>query len=176
MTAPLVFVDQQHDLLEATASIERLGYTVAHGFVLPPSPWDLAPARRACTGTIGDTAAARQAVVAAARGCALAVACNPAGDLRERLIADLQRIGAIGAAGAIAAVASLQSAGTTNLTDDQREILSLLSSGVSVPKAAERLFLSLRTAERRLAGARRALGVRSTAEAVLRYLELEAAT
>jgi DNA-binding CsgD family transcriptional regulator len=52
--------------------------------------------------------------------------------------------------------------------DEQRRLLALLATGLSVREAARRLHLSPRTAERRLAEARAALGARTNAEAVLR--------
>lgn len=56
------------------------------------------------------------------------------------------------------------------LDDAQRELLRLLGGGLSVGEAAARLHLSPRTAERRLAEARAALGAATNAEAVLRAL------
>jgi DNA-binding NarL/FixJ family response regulator len=54
------------------------------------------------------------------------------------------------------------------LDEVQRRLLALLACGLSVPEAARRLHLSRRTAERRLAEARVALGAATNAEAVLR--------
>ena len=48
------------------------------------------------------------------------------------------------------------------------QVLDLLASGVTVADAARRLHLSTRSAHRRLAAARAALGVDSTTEAVRR--------
>jgi DNA-binding CsgD family transcriptional regulator len=57
------------------------------------------------------------------------------------------------------------------IDDAQRQVLRLLGSGLSVAEAAERLHLSPRTAERRLAEARAALGAATNAEALLRAQE-----
>jgi DNA-binding CsgD family transcriptional regulator len=54
------------------------------------------------------------------------------------------------------------------LDEEQRRLLGLLGRGFSVREAARRLHLSRRTAERRLAEARAALGAATNAEAVLR--------
>jgi DNA-binding NarL/FixJ family response regulator len=54
------------------------------------------------------------------------------------------------------------------LDDEQLRLLQLLCHGLSVTEAARRLNLSRRTAERRLASARAALGAATNAEAVLR--------
>ena len=49
----------------------------------------------------------------------------------------------------------------------QQELLELLRSGLSLGAAAARIGVSRRTADRRLAAARAALGVRTTMEAVM---------
>jgi DNA-binding NarL/FixJ family response regulator len=54
------------------------------------------------------------------------------------------------------------------LDEEQEQLLELLARGMSVREAAKRLHLSRRTAERRLAEARAALGAATNAEAVLR--------
>jgi DNA-binding NarL/FixJ family response regulator len=54
------------------------------------------------------------------------------------------------------------------LDEEQRQLLQLLADGLSLAEAAAFLHLSRRTAERRLTEARGALGVTTTAEAVLR--------
>jgi DNA-binding NarL/FixJ family response regulator len=56
----------------------------------------------------------------------------------------------------------------SSLDEEQRRLLQLLREGFSVVEAARRLHLSRRTAERRLAKARAALGAETTAQAVLR--------
>jgi DNA-binding NarL/FixJ family response regulator len=55
---------------------------------------------------------------------------------------------------------------THALGDTDRALLGLLGEGVSLREAARRLYLSTRTADRRLATVRRHLGVRTTAEAI----------
>lgn len=57
------------------------------------------------------------------------------------------------------------------LTEDERGLLNLLGEGLSVSAAARRMHLSMRTAERRLAEARAALGVATNAEALRRVGE-----
>jgi DNA-binding NarL/FixJ family response regulator len=59
------------------------------------------------------------------------------------------------------------------LADDQEQLLELLAGGLSVREAATCLHLSRRTAERRLAEARAALGAATNAEAVLRATRQE---
>ena len=56
------------------------------------------------------------------------------------------------------------------LVPEQRALLERLAGGETIAAAAAAEFLSLRTANRRIAEARQALGVRTTREAVLAYL------
>jgi LuxR family transcriptional regulator, regulator of acetate metabolism len=57
--------------------------------------------------------------------------------------------------------------GDPTLDEQQRRLLALLGRGLSVAEASKQLHLSPRTAERRLAEARAALGAGTNAEAVL---------
>jgi DNA-binding CsgD family transcriptional regulator len=58
------------------------------------------------------------------------------------------------------------------LTVEQCELLDLLATGHSIAEAARMRYLSLRTANRRVADARAALGVSTTRAAVLAYQRL----
>ena len=80
-------------------------------------------------------------------------------DPQEQLVDDLGRIGPV-------EVHLVGPDPLEPLDEDQRDLLMDLATGATVAAAASARFLSLRTAERRLAQARRALGVRTTAEAV----------
>lgn len=59
-----------------------------------------------------------------------------------------------------------------DLTPEQRALLQRLADGDTIAVAAQAEFLSLRTANRRIAQARQTLGVRNTREAVLTYLRI----
>lgn len=56
------------------------------------------------------------------------------------------------------------------LLPQQRALLDRLANGETIASAAAAEFLSLRTANRRMAQARQLLGVRTTREAVLIYV------
>jgi DNA-binding NarL/FixJ family response regulator len=56
----------------------------------------------------------------------------------------------------------------SELSESQRRLLELLGAGLSVGEAAERVGLSTRTAERRLAEARTRLGAATNAQALVR--------
>jgi DNA-binding NarL/FixJ family response regulator len=58
------------------------------------------------------------------------------------------------------------------LAPEQRALLERLANGETIAAAAQSEFLSLRTANRRIAEARDVLGVRTTREAVLAYLRM----
>jgi DNA-binding NarL/FixJ family response regulator len=111
-------------------------------------------------------------------------------EVGRALLADLERIGPVStdpdapvarpgsgsgsaASGAAAGPAGGDDDGTgTPLAPEQRALLERLAKGETIAAAAQAEFLSLRTANRRIAEARQALGVRSTREAVLAYLRL----
>lgn len=96
----------------------------------------------------------------------------PADRQPDRRGPDLVRPGATFVAGpgdSQRAAASIAGARAAGLTPEQCALLDRLAAGSSIPAAAEQEFLSLRTANRRIADARRALGVGSTREAVLEY-------
>ncbi len=159
MTAPLVVVDRSRPTAADLADLDLDGWTVEEGFTLPPQPWDLTDRRWFRTGSVGDDDELRAAVLAAARGVGVAVGCPDAG-LRATLVDDLARVGAV--------TEVLRGPDPlAGLDDDQQALLRALAGGASIAEAAGELFLSPRTAERRLAAARKALGVRTTAEAIV---------
>ncbi len=144
----------------AAAGVVVLDQVVAADqIVLPDEPWDLSARGLVLSGALPDDAARARALQAAARGVRLAVAVEPA--RVESFVADLRA-----KAGGDVVVVDQPKQTLAALTEDQRSLLALLAAGWTVPDAARQLYLSLRTAERRLAGARKALGVSTTAEAV----------
>lgn len=60
--------------------------------------------------------------------------------------------------------------GAGQLLPQQRALLERLANGETIAAAAAAEFLSLRTANRRMAHARRLLGVQTTREAVVLYV------
>jgi DNA-binding NarL/FixJ family response regulator len=102
-------------------------------------------------------AGARAAVLAAANGAAVIAIVDPNAPAAARLHEDLRRIGPV-------EVRRRPAPGPV-LTDQQRRLLELLAGGSTLDEAALSVHVSRRTAVRRLAEARRALGVLTTAEA-----------
>jgi DNA-binding CsgD family transcriptional regulator len=114
--------------------------------------------------TVADAPAAAQAVLAALRGADLVVLATAQREVIDQLCDDLRHLGEldhrVGASAGLAPVLSVLSA-------DERALLAQLIGGASLGEAARVLHLSRRTADRRLAAARRALGAATTSEALV---------
>jgi len=113
--------------------------------------------------TVRTEADAGEVVLAALRGASLVVEPGTDPALVERIQGDLRRLGRDDALALEAA------APVADLSPDGIGLLGLLVGGMSLGEAAASLHLSRRTADRRLAEAREALGVATTAEALLAY-------
>jgi DNA-binding CsgD family transcriptional regulator len=163
MAVPFVVLGPAADLGAAAAELGRQGWRVHRGLAPPAEPWDLGPAKLVAVGELTDLAAAQAALLCAVRGAGLVVGLDPAAPWAAGFRADLRSL-------APGAAEAAPSAG--DLTEDQRDILELLAAGNSIAEAARLRFLSLRTANRRVAEARDALGVATTREAVLAYVRL----
>lgn len=140
--------------------LRTAGRDVQSGWRLPDEPWLLDDL--SCAGTVDSPADAGEALTAVYRGCNLVVAIGPRFGEREaaRFLADL------GDLADTVEVAARPEPEALPLSDEQVDILRRLAAGTSIPAAAEELYLSVRTCERRVGQARKALGVRSTAEAI----------
>jgi DNA-binding CsgD family transcriptional regulator len=132
------------------------------GFQVADEPWDLASLDLVCHGEVRDEATAAAALLCAARGADLVVALRDPEESAD-FIEDLRHLGSVEHS-----TAPTTGGQGSRLAEDQITLLRLLASGLSLTDAAQRLFLSQRTAERRVAAARRTLGVATTAEALAR--------
>ncbi len=124
--------------------------------------WAAATPHVACCGRVDDEASARAALRAALGGADLLVDARADAVLVDRLCDDLTRLGRV----ELHSAADDELHRLDQLTDDGVALLELLAAGLSLGEAAPRLHLSRRTADRRLAEAKRAVGVRGTVEAV----------
>jgi len=158
------FVVVEDDPGAADAELLRLrgaGLEVAWGFrgVDPRTP----SATR--VGRVADERDAADAVLAAIAGARLVIETTAGRSTIDRLIDDLQRLGPVE-----------HRVGRTpvgpDLPTEARALLGLIAEGYSLGDAAELLGLARRTADRRLAAARRALGTRRTTEAIARARRL----
>lgn len=158
------------DATDATAVLRRLaraGWRAREGFALPEPTWDVAAARLILYGRVPDLDTATLAVQAAARGAGIVAIADTTAELGRALVDDLSRLGPVhldpgtdSASGDVFA----------QLIPEQRALLQRLANGETIAAAAAAEFLSLRTANRRIAQARELLGVRTTREAVMAYL------
>lgn len=140
------------------------GWRIVDGFDLGGRTWDLHDQRVLCRGSVHDSATASAAVLALARGAGLQIELALSGDARRRFLEDLHRIA--GSAGGPLPVEPIR------LPAEQRMLLDLLASGLTVTAAANELHRSRRTVNRMLTEVRERLGVATTAEAVVRLSQL----
>jgi DNA-binding CsgD family transcriptional regulator len=163
--APRHVVATSADADTVLRRLARDGWTARSGFALPDPSWDVGAAHIVLHGRIGDddTETAALAVLAAARGAGVVAICDPESPAGRALVDDLGRIGTVqrGTDGADP---------VASLIPEQRALLDRLAAGDTIAAAAAAEFLSLRTANRRIAEARTLFGVRTTREAVLAYL------
>lgn len=160
---PYIALAPGDDVEVAVGETARDGWRPFRGFVLPPEPWDLRAHRLVVVGPVPDEPTARSALLCAVRGTGLVVTVDRAAPWAVAFLADLARLRPPeGPAGGPRS--------DIPLSDQQRALLDLLADGQSIAQAARRLYLSLRTANRRVAEARAALGVATTREAVVAYV------
>jgi hypothetical protein len=164
----------------------RDGWTVREGFALPDPAWDVTGIRLVLHGRVTDTDSLQLAVLAAARGAGIVAVTDAESPVGRALVGDLARLGPVtrGAkshpgTGTHQGAAAHPDAGAdpgtnhstvADLVPEQRALLERLAGGDTIAAAAAAEFLSLRTANRRIAEARTLFGVRTTREAVLAYL------
>jgi len=166
------------DPAEARAVLRRLaneGWTVRSLDGVPDEPWDLGPRRlvvHARFDAAADPGVVGPVVLVAARGGGVVATVAPGSPAAHHLVADLERIGPV--TGGRAEGSDAAATDRSGLTDDHRALLARLAAGESIAAAAAAEFLSLRTANRRIADARAVLGVSSTRAAVVAYSRLVA--
>jgi len=172
---PRYVLASQSDATGVLRRLARAGWHTRDGFAVTEPGWDLAAAKLVLFGRVPDVDTAELALLAAARGAGVVAIVDPASDTGRALLADLTRIGPVrldpDADGAADRGADTSAAGP-QLAPEQRALLDRLANGETIAAAAQAEYLSLRTANRRIAEAREVLGVRTTREAVLAYLRL----
>jgi len=177
MTAtPRYVVSTTSEASSALRRLVRAGWRTREGFALPDPAWDVSESRLVLYGRVVDVDTAQLAVHAAARGAGVVAIADESSDVGRALLGDLRRLGPVvrdpeqeQVAGNGDSVAAAHSGGP-KLLPEQRALLDRLANGETIAAAAAAEYLSLRTANRRIAQARDALGVRTTREAVLTYL------
>jgi len=139
---------------DAIASARRDGWGIVRGWAAP-----LGRERIVCTGIVRTRDQGRRALLAALAGSGLIVALSADRETIDRFLDDLRRLGPV----AHLVVPNERRV----LSDAERTLLEALADGLTVREAAAELGVAVRTAERRLATARRILGVPSTAAAIV---------
>jgi DNA-binding CsgD family transcriptional regulator len=162
--APRHVVATTADAETVLRRLRRDGWVLREGFALPDPAWDVTATKLVLHGRIAEADTLQLAVLAAARGAGVVAVCDPETPVGRALVDDLSRLGVVhlGPGEAGEAVA--------DLIPEQRALLDRLAAGDTIAAAAAAEFLSLRTANRRIAEARALFGVRTTREAVLAYL------
>ena len=141
---------QPADVANATAELAGDDAEVVRGWRPDRGP-------TVCVGRVVDEHDAAKAVLAAVSGARLVVEAAAARDVIDRLCDDLRRIGELD---------HRLGGDRPALTAEERALLAELLAGAALGEAARTLHLSRRTADRRLASARAALGAGTTAEAL----------
>jgi DNA-binding NarL/FixJ family response regulator len=168
MSTPRYVVGSAAEATGALRRLARAGWRTREGFALPDPAWDVSTQRLVLYGRVGDVDTAELAVHAAARGAGVVVIADPDTQLGRTILADLSRLGPV-TRDPDAEVAAANNAAPI-LLPEQRALLERLANGETIAAAAAAEYLSLRTANRRIAQARQVLGVRTTREAVLAFL------
>jgi DNA-binding NarL/FixJ family response regulator len=139
--------------------LERAGAVIRRGWELEAGAPD--PAGVVCVGRVETPRDAEAALVAVLGGAGIVAVLPNDAALSASFFEDLRRLGQV------AVAEEPRQARLERLDEEQRRLLDLLADGSSLAAAARRLYLSRRTADRRLAAARAVLGARSNAEAVV---------
>jgi DNA-binding NarL/FixJ family response regulator len=118
-----------------------------------------------------DEAGASSALLSALDGARLLVHATAERAVVDRLCDDLRRLARVDLVDTSSRVPGPRpsAGGPPPLPESGAELLAALAEGRTLGQAAVALGLSRRTADRRLAATRDALGARSTAEAVARW-------
>ncbi len=175
MTAtPRYVVSSTGEASSALRRLVRAGWHTREGFALADPVWDVSDARLVLYGRVVDVDTAQLAVHAAARGAGVVAIADEFSEVGRLLLGDLRRLGPVvrDPEQELATPSAGEPAGgaSPSLLPEQRALLDRLAAGETIAAAAAAEYLSLRTANRRIAQARDALGVRTTREAVLSYL------
>jgi DNA-binding CsgD family transcriptional regulator len=152
---PLVVVEGSDRAFgQAVAEIERSGVRLVQA-------WQPDPAV-VCAGVVAGPSDAADALLAAVWGAGLVVHARAEREIVDRLVDDLRRLGPVDHRVGEPKPDAL-------LTAEERALLELIAGGATLGEAATSLHLSRRTADRRLASAKRKLGAASTAQLVVAF-------
>ncbi len=167
--------------------LSRTGWHPRAGFGLPPSGSSVA-SRLVLYGRVPTLSLAAVAVAAANRGVGIVAIADAASPPGRMLLSAMEGLGTVHQSfdpaispdsyqpprpvpnGSVPALTD-EARIIAGLLPEQRALLGRLANGETIATAAAAEYLSLRTANRRIAQARQSLGVRTTREAVLVYIQ-----
>ena len=159
--APVVVIEGPPGCGEGIAAhLAASGHRVIDGFRAPLDRRDAI-----CRGVVDGPGSAATALLAALDGAGLIVEASADRMTIDRLVDDLRRLGPVDHR-------AVPPDPLPTLDPEARAILGLLAEGHSLGEAAAILGLARRTADRRLAAARDALGVERTTEAIAKARRL----
>jgi DNA-binding NarL/FixJ family response regulator len=159
---PLILVTAGADVETVVSGLRSQGWNVQRGFD-PPAAMP-GGQRLICVGTVLTTQDATAAVLAAMAGAGIvADVFGASAAIVEQLNGDLRTFGRV----EVLTEDPQPGLSPGAVSDESRALLARLADGASLQEAATALSMSRRTADRRLAEARQALGVKTTAEAVV---------
>jgi hypothetical protein len=183
MTIPRYVVGTAAEATQILNRLSRIGWHPRPGFAVPGAG---ATNRLVLYGRVPTLSAAAAAAAAAGRGVGIVAIADPATPPGRTLLSALENLGPVhrGTDGhpepatpatpapvpVPAAVAGGDGEVLAALLPEQRALLGRLANGETIATAAAAEYLSLRTADRRIAQARAQLGVRTTREAVLVFV------
>lgn len=144
----------------AVAEVGSSGWHVVGGFGAGDSGSGGRARAVVRTGSVASAEDAAVALLAALGGSGLVVHARAAREVVDRLLGDLRHVGSVQHR------VGTDTPAPSALDADALAILARLAGGQTLGEAASELGLSRRTADRRLAEARRALGAERTVEAV----------
>lgn len=152
---PLVVAEGADVYADALAELRDGGWRIVPGWS------ERAGEDAVCTGVVATADDAAAALLAVLAGSGVLVDGRADRDVLDRLCDDLRGLGRL--------EHRLERRSGRSLTPEQRALLAALADGSSLGEAAASLHLSRRTADRRLAAARSALGAATTSEALARF-------
>jgi DNA-binding NarL/FixJ family response regulator len=161
--APPIIVIQgsDADFAAAVAEVRTAGWSISDGFDRQLS----GRAGVVCCGEVASADDAAEALMAALAGAGVVILGRAKPEILDHLLGDLRHVGEV-------EHRRQPSPPPGPVSGEGRAIMRLLAAGETLGQAARQLGLSRRTADRRLADARRALGAERTAEALARARRL----
>jgi DNA-binding NarL/FixJ family response regulator len=165
-TTPRYVVGSAEDARRLLRRISSAGWQVREGF--EPADGHIPARPQVRYGVVADQSTAALVVRAAAEGAGVVAVVDAGAAWCQTLIDDLSRLGPVRRH-----YETLDGSGVLGqLQPEQRALLERLAAGQTIAAAAAGEFLSLRTANRRIAEVRALLNVSSTRDAVTTYVRL----